>query len=385
MPTTFQLVEASFPNGEGKSTEEQLSGIYDYLFVLLEQLRYSLYNLDDSNFNQSALESFIANISTPIYAKIEDAEGTFSEISASAGELMARIENVEGNYTSLSATVNGLTARVESTEGKYTSLSATVDGLKTTVSGKVDSREAETIAQTVFDQSAEGFSLSATSGSSGTVFRLNYDGVSLASTGSVDICVDAVNVSGTLSAGNVKVDGLLEVLMGYSTWGYIGAAFGSTSASWTSDVAMADSTMGCYLIATNGGVRMSYEDEHEIWVQSDGCNASSSIRTGSDRRLKNSIRYDLADEEAFFLSLKPCAYRYNSEGEDAKMRWGFVAQDVIEGAKAAGMDAATLGAVGEYEGYYSLAYGEFTALNTHMIQKLMARVDALEQRMEGQG
>lgn len=363
MPTTFQLAEASFPSGEGKSTEEQLSGIYDYLFVLLEQLRYTLFNLDDSNFNRSALESFIADISTPIYAKIEDAEGTFSEISASAGELVARIEDVEGNYTKLSATVSGL---------------------QTTVSGKVDSGEAEAIAQTVFDQSAEGFTLSATSGSSGTVFRLNYDGVSLASTGSVDICVDAVNVTGTLSAGNVKVDGLLEVLMGRSTWGYIGAATGSTSSYWTAGAAMADSTMGHYIITTNSGVRMSYEDEHEIWVQSDGCNASSSIRTGSDRRMKNGIRYDLEAEEALFRTLKPCAYRYNKEGEGAKTRWGFIAQDVIESAGAAGLDAETLGAIGEYEGYYSLAYGEFTALNTHMIQNLMKRVDALEQRMEGQ-
>ena len=61
MPTTFQLVETTFPNGEGKTTQEQINGVYDYLFVLLEQLRYTLFNLDESNLNQDALSEFIKN------------------------------------------------------------------------------------------------------------------------------------------------------------------------------------------------------------------------------------------------------------------------------------------------------------------------------------
>ena len=104
MPTTFQLVETTFPNGEGKDTQEQINGVYDYLFVLLEQLRYTLFNLDGSNINQNALSEFIKNISEPIYAKIEDTDKNVNEISITAKGLDARLSDAEGNITQLYTT-----------------------------------------------------------------------------------------------------------------------------------------------------------------------------------------------------------------------------------------------------------------------------------------
>ena len=47
------------------------------------------------------------------------------------------------------------------------------------------------------------------------------------------------------------------------------------------------------------------------------------------------------------------------------------------------MDTDKLAVLGEYEGKYSIGYGEITALNTHMIQRLMRRVAAMESKLEG--
>ena len=69
--------------------------------------------------------------------------------------------------------------------------------------------------------------------------------------------------------------------------------------------------------------------------------------------------------------------RLNNDKE-GKKRWGFIAQDLIEAAENAGMDPNKLAVLANYEGTYSVGYGEVTALNTHMIQKLMERVDRLE-------
>ena len=242
MPTTFQLVETTFPNGEGKNTQEQIEGIYDYLFVLLEQLRYTLFNLDDSNVNPNAMSDFIKNIREPIYAKIEDtnknvnelsitaeglaarigdAEGDITQLSARADGLAAEIRNAKGDITSLGAradglaaeiknakgditqlgaTADGLSARISSNEGSITNLTADVNGIRTQVSGKIGTSE----AQTLIDQSLNGITLAATSGETGTVFNLMYDGAVLASTGSVDLYVDAVNVYGTLTAERLQ-------------------------------------------------------------------------------------------------------------------------------------------------------------------------------------
>ena len=239
MPTTFQLVETTFPNGEGKDTQEQINGVYDYLFVLLEQLRYTLFNLDGSNINQNALSEFIKNISEPIYAKIEDTDKNVNELSITAKGLSARIGDAEGNITQLQATAKGLQASISSLDGSVTNLTADVNGLSATVSGKIDATQ----AQSIFNQSATGFTLGATSGENGTTFKLNYNGVQVASTGSIDLCVDAVNIYGTLTAGALR-GGSVSLLAGDTPVGSMDLAYTGTG------------QVGVGLTATYGGMKM---------------------------------------------------------------------------------------------------------------------------------
>ena len=239
MPTTFQLVETTFPNGEGKNTQEQINGVYDYLFVLLEQLRYTLFNLDGSNINQNALSEFIKNISEPIYAKIEDTDKNVNELSITAKGLSARIGDAEGNITQLQATAKGLQASISSLDGSVTNLTADVNGIRATVSTKIDATQ----AQSIFDQSATGFTLGATSGENGTTFKLNYNGVQVASTGSIDLCVDAVNIYGTLTAGALR-GGSVSLLAGDTPVGSMDLAYTGTG------------QVGVGLTATYGGMKM---------------------------------------------------------------------------------------------------------------------------------
>ena len=239
MPTTFQLVETTFPNGEGKDTQEQINGVYDYLFVLLEQLRYTLFNLDGSNINQNALSEFIKNISEPIYAKIEDTDKNVNEISITAKGLDARLSDAEGDITQLDTTAKGLQASISNLNGSVTNLTADVNGIRATVSTKIDATQ----AQSIFDQSATGFTLGATSGENGTTFKLNYNGVQVASTGSIDLCVDAVNIYGTLTAGALR-GGSVSLLAGDTPVGSMDLAYTGTG------------QVGVGLTATYGGMKL---------------------------------------------------------------------------------------------------------------------------------
>lgn len=239
MPTTFQLVETTFPNGEGKDTQEQINGVYDYLFVLLEQLRYTLFNLDGSNINQNALSEFIKNISEPIYAKIEDTDKNVNELSITAKGLAGRISDAEGNITQLQATAKGLQASISNLNGSVTNLTADVNGIRATVRTKIDATQ----AQSIFDQSATGFTLGATSGENGTIFKLNYNGVQVASTGTVDLHVKAVNIDGTLTAGALR-GGSVSLLAGDTSVGSMDLAYTGTG------------QVGVGLTATYGGMKM---------------------------------------------------------------------------------------------------------------------------------
>ena len=239
MPTTFQLVETTFPNGEGKDTQEQINGVYDYLFVLLEQLRYTLFNLDGSNINQNALSEFIKNISEPIYAKIADTDENVNEISITAKGLDARLSDAEGNITQLDTTAKGLQVSVSNLDGAITNIKTDVNGIRATVSTKIDATQ----AQSIFNQSATGFTLGATSGENGTIFKLNYNGAQIASTGSIDLHVKAVNIDGTLTAGALR-GGSVSLLVGDTPVGSMDLAYTGTG------------QVGVGLTATYGGMKM---------------------------------------------------------------------------------------------------------------------------------
>ena len=55
MPTNFLSIDAAFPSIEDKTQDEINREMLNYLYMLLEQLRYTLSNLGINNFNESEL------------------------------------------------------------------------------------------------------------------------------------------------------------------------------------------------------------------------------------------------------------------------------------------------------------------------------------------
>ena len=54
-----------------QSTDEKFEKITSYLYMLLEQLRYSMGNLDKENFNDAGLEEIANIITEPVYVQLE--------------------------------------------------------------------------------------------------------------------------------------------------------------------------------------------------------------------------------------------------------------------------------------------------------------------------
>ena len=142
-----------------------------------------------------------------------------------------------------------------------------------------------------------------------------------------------------------------------------------------------------YIIVTNAGARMTGSGA-SIWVGM-GVNATDEISIRSDARVKNSISYNLDKYDEFFMALKPTRFKYN-DGASGRLHLGFIAQDVEQAMLDAGLTARDLAALvkapvqevmedGITDFHYSLRYGEFIALNTHMIQELYRLVMALLQ------
>jgi hypothetical protein len=401
VPTTFQLVETTFPNGEGKDTQEQINGVYDYLFVLLEQLRYTLFNLDGSNINQNALSEFIKNISEPIYAKIEDTDKNVNEISITAKGLDARLSDAEGNITQLDTTAKGLQASVSNLDGAITNIKADVNGIRATVRTKIDATQ----AQSIFDQSAQGFTLAVTSGENGTIFTLNYNGAQIASTGSIDLYVDAVNIYGTLTAQEIEGDTITVRNDAGRRCGYISTEYASTAdykMTLESKAMELNATSGnLYLSGNNGRSALNFDYDfidcrgdfapnadnrynlgapNFVWS---AIYCSTNELNGSDRNIKNSIEALPEKYVRMFELVEPKRYKLNS-GTSGRFHTGFIAQEVEDAMRACGIESkefAGWAAAKREDGSetYFLRYSEFIPILWAKVREQEERLKRLEE------
>lgn len=312
---------------------------------------------------KNGLESQIQQTTTSLTSTITDTKNDLeSQIQQTSSSLTSQIRDAEDNISSIEQKVDNITLSVDNGEDR-SSISLSVDGVK------VDSVTVRFTGGVVFESDlAEG--------------NTSINGACI-DTGEID--VDYINLYGEM--------GVRESRRG-SVGGYIGYCEGHSD---TGIGVMEDYDSG-QCICTNGGAKLAYgADDFYIGVSRSNVFASETINIDSDRRVKDDIRYDLDDYEAFFRALKPCSYKLK-RGTSGRRHTGFIAQELEKALLDSGKTSADLAAycydpdARRYEstdmdpktaptGCYKIRYSELIALNTAMIQKLMAEVDALKTRV----
>lgn len=231
MPSNLLTADTTFPTlTKEQSTDEKFEKITSYLYMLLEQLRYSMGNLDKENFNDAGLKEIANIITEPVYVQLKDDEANIAALTVTAEGLGARLSDAEGNITQLTATTTSLTSRISDAEGNISSLTQTVNGM----------------------------TLSVTNGSSSSTIRLLANGVQLSS--------QSISFSGMVTFSDLSTSGWTTINGDNITTGTIEAIdiYGCTiEGSTFKSVLKANGTVGgeiefCYL-NTNyvaGGIRL---------------------------------------------------------------------------------------------------------------------------------
>ena len=323
-----------------------------------------------------------ANISAPYTDEIDDEypyktpeqrkterqlAQTRSLITKSAEEIKLEVQGLDGKYTKLSQTVDGFTFEDESGTvyidgGAIKAKSVTADQIDAT-NLKVD---AANITGTLY--------IGDLVDDVGLVTENNVTTITNNAIKTANISADQIT-AGTLDADNISIDGLFAIYYGSRLCGKIGGMY--TVANGEGAVLTGPGNGAGYVRASASGAKVAY-DTYEIGCSSGaGCFSTNTIVVSSDKRLKKAIKYDMDAYENVFMSLKPCSFLMKNESNEQR-HWGFIAQDVIAGVNNSGLDADKLAVIAKRDGLYSIGYTEITALNTHMIQKLMARVARLE-------
>ena len=199
MPGNILSADTQFPNFTGQENPaEQIRTIRNYLYMLLEQLRYTLNNLDAGNFNTEGLKEIQDAISQPILKQLSDTDGNIAELQVTAAGLASRVSSNEGDISQLEQTAQGLSSRVGDAEGNISSLQQTANGL----SSRVTSAEGNISS---LQQTANGLS-SRVSNAEGSISSLSQTASGLETR--------VANAEGAVSTVSQKVNGV-TVTTGY--------------------------------------------------------------------------------------------------------------------------------------------------------------------------
>lgn len=110
MPSAWTNVDANFPTiTQDGDIREQISAIYNYMYSLTEELKYTLENLDKTNWNTTAMEKF-------------------------TGEFTTQIKAVDGEVVRALSLIEGLNERADNLQTKSNELAGSVDLLGEKVS-----------------------------------------------------------------------------------------------------------------------------------------------------------------------------------------------------------------------------------------------------------
>jgi YD repeat-containing protein len=239
MPGAMGALDTGMPRFTGEeSTDEKVVTIQNYLFMLMEHLRYSLRNLDMArNMNQASVAKFTGMITEPIYGRIADAEGNITQLAIDARGLALRVSNAEGNITQLAIDAQGLALRVSNAEGNITQLNLTAQGLGVRVSNAEGNITSLTVTAeglqsqvsaadgriTSLTQTVNGFRLTASNGSDHSWLYLSSGGINFGSA--------RIHFDGVVTFTNLAVNDGRTVINGANiSTGFISAdrIFGGT-------------------------------------------------------------------------------------------------------------------------------------------------------------
>lgn len=97
MPSNFLYIDTNFPTFTGEETsEEQIDSMLNYLRILVEQLRYTLNNLDLDNFNSKAILDWSEASKEDIQQELVTLATQLNQTNQTVAGLSRRVSNLEG-------------------------------------------------------------------------------------------------------------------------------------------------------------------------------------------------------------------------------------------------------------------------------------------------
>lgn len=144
MPSAWTNVDANFPTiTEGGDTREQILQLYNYMYSLTEELKYTLENLDKTNWNTTAMEKFTGEFTAQIktvdggltraLSLIDGLNDSIAALQKKDGELLSTMQQ---QNTDLKNSIQKINSALSTISGKISLLSGDINALTIGGTGK---------------------------------------------------------------------------------------------------------------------------------------------------------------------------------------------------------------------------------------------------------
>lgn len=112
MPSDISFLDNTLPKFTGEeTTDNKIRQIQDYLFQMLQFLRWALRNIGVENLDKSTSE-LITKIDKPVYIDVVGDDGTRTQVKIEPGDIQTIVSDIMGNYTQLDQTVHDFTFQI---------------------------------------------------------------------------------------------------------------------------------------------------------------------------------------------------------------------------------------------------------------------------------
>lgn len=96
MPGSFINIDVGFPSfTENESEKERTAKMLNYLRQLVDELKYTLNNLEEKNFNRTALDRIIESGTEDLQESVQTLAAQLQQTNAAVSGLSGRVGNLE--------------------------------------------------------------------------------------------------------------------------------------------------------------------------------------------------------------------------------------------------------------------------------------------------
>ena len=160
MPVSLLNTDTSFPSfQEDTSTKERVEVLTNYLYMLLEELRYTFNNLGSENFNDKGLEEIGKTITEPLYVKVEkaidkvdSASKAIAELSVDVSVNAAEIKTLTDWKTSTSSAISSIQQKADANASSISALTQWQNSTNQTLTSLTQTSSSQSASITALTQ-----------------------------------------------------------------------------------------------------------------------------------------------------------------------------------------------------------------------------------------